>query len=260
MFKVLKYSFFDLIRSRWTYIYFFFFLLTTSGLLYLSSDLSRAIVSLMNIVVILCPLVATIFGALYYYSSKEFIELLLALPLPRRHIFLGKYLGLSLSLSMGFLLGTLLPFLVYGLAVSTQVWNFAVLLLSGTLLTFIFSGLAFLLALVSNNPIRGFGASLFVWLFLAVVYDGLFLLSLVLFQDYPLDAYSLAVTFFNPVDLSRVMVMLQLDLSAMMGYTGAVFHKFLGTGPGMLLAALALVIWILAPLFLYLRLARRKDF
>jgi len=260
MLKVLKYSFYDLVRSRWIYIYFVFFLLATTGLLYLSSDLSKAIVSLMNIVVILCPLVATMFGAIYYYNSREFVELLLALPLPRRRIFLGKYLGLSLSLSVSFLLGTLSPFLVYGLAVSAQVWDFAVLMLAGVLLTFIFSGIAFLLALVSNNPVRGFGASLFAWLFLAVVYDGLFLLSLVFFQDYPLESYSLAATFFNPVDLSRVMVMLKLDISAMMGYTGAVFHKFLGTGTGMILAALAMMIWIAVPLLLYLRLARRRDF
>jgi Cu-processing system permease protein len=260
MFKVLKYSFYDLVRSRWIYIYFVFFLLATTGLLYLSSDLSKAIVSLMNIVVILCPLVATMFGAIYYYNSREFVELLLALPLPRRRIFLGKYLGLSLSLSVSFLLGTLFPFLVYGLAVSAQVWDFAVLMLAGVLLTFVFSGIAFFLALVSNNPVRGFGASLFAWLFLAVVYDGLFLLSLVFFQDYPLESYSLAATFFNPVDLSRVMVMLKLDLSAMMGYTGAVFHKFLGTGTGMILAAVAMMVWTAVPLLLYLRLARRRDF
>ena len=260
MIKILKYSFFDLVRSRWVYIYFFFFLVSAAGLLYLSSDLSKAIVSLMNIVVILCPLVATLFGALYYYNSREFMELLLALPLQRRNIFLGKYLGLSLALSLGFLLGTLIPFLIYGLAVSAQVWDFAILMLAGVMLTFTFAGLSFLLAMKSENPIKGFGAALFTWLFLAVIYDGLFFLSLVVFQQYPLDTYSLAVTFFNPVDLSRVLVMLKLDLSAMMGYTGAVFSKFLGSGKGMVLAASAMLVWIAVPLWLYLRLAKRKDF
>lgn len=260
MLKILKYSFFDLVRSRWIYIYFIFFLVTTSGLLYLSSDLSKAIVSLMNIVVILCPLVATLFGAMHYYHSREFVELLLALPLPRRNIFLGKYLGLSLSLSLSFLAGTLAPFLVFGLAVSAQVWDYAVLLLAGVLLTFVFTGLSFLLAIRTDNPIRGFGAALVLWLFLAVVYDGLFLLTLVLFGSYPLDTFSLAATFFNPVDLSRVLVMLKLDLSSMMGYTGALFHKFLGTGRGMIIAAASMLVWIAVPLLLYLRKANRKDF
>ena len=88
MLKVLKYSFYDLSRSRWTYAYLLFFLLLTFGLLNFSHDLSKTIISLMNVVLILTPLIGTLFGALYYYNSKEFIDLLLALPLPRRSIFL----------------------------------------------------------------------------------------------------------------------------------------------------------------------------
>ncbi len=33
----------------------------------------------------------------------------------------------------------------------------------------------------------------------------------------------------NPIDLSRILILLQLDVSAMMGYTGAVFKDFFGT-------------------------------
>lgn len=260
MFKVLKYSFFDLVRSRWIYGYFLFFLILSLGLLYLSSDLSKAIVSLMNVVVILCPLVGTLFGALYYYNSREFIELLLALPLRRRSIFLGKYLGLSLALSGSFLLGMFIPFLIFGLGMSAEIWNFSILLLAGVMLTFIFCGLAFLVSIGSDSPIRGFGISLFIWLFLAVIYDGLFLLTLVFFENYPLDKYALIATLFNPVDLSRVLVMLKLDLSAMMGYTGAVFQKFLGTGMGIGIALASLVLWTVVPVWAFIRAAGRRDF
>lgn len=260
MLKVLKYSFYDLVRSRWTYAYFLFFLALSLGLLYLSSDLSKAIVSIMNVVVVLCPLVGTLFGALYYYNSREFVELLLGLPLRRRSIFLGKYLGVSLALSVSFLLGTGLPFALYGIMVSSQVWDFSFLIVAGTLLTFIFTGLAFLLTILNENPIKGFGLALFAWLFLAVIYDGVFLLSLILFEQYPLDRYALITTFLNPVDLSRVMVMLKLDLSAMMGYTGAVFQKMLGTYLGVILALFAMVLWIIVPVYLFVRVAGKKDF
>lgn len=260
MLKVLKYSFYDLIRSRWTYGYFLFFLVLSLGLLYLSSDLSKAVVSLMNIVVILCPLVGTLFGALYYYSSREFIELLLALPLRRRSIFLGKFLGLSLALSGSVLLGLLVPFLIFGLWTSGEIWNFSILLLTGVMLTFIFTGLAFLVCIGSDSPIRGFGLSLFIWLFLAVIYDGMFLLTLVLFESYPLDRFALIATLFNPIDLSRVLVMLQLDISAMMGYTGAVFRKFLGTGMGMSVALISLVLWGVVPVILFIRRSVGRDF
>ena len=260
MFKVLKYSFYDLSRSRWIYLYFAFFLLTGFGLLYLSNDLPKAIVSLMNILVTLCPLVGIIFGSLYYYNSREFVELLLGLPLRRKSIFLGKYLGLSTSLSLSFLVGTGIPFLFYGIMVSGRVWDFVILLFVGVVLTFIFSALAFLIATASNNSIRGFSFALVVWLLLAFIYDGIFLLSLLVFDQYPLDSYALLVTFLNPIDLSRVLIMLKLDLSAMMGYTGAVFHKFLGTNLGMILSILSLLAWTVIPLWIFTRVASKKDF
>lgn len=260
MFKVMKYSFYDLSRSRWTYAYFAFFLLVTFGLLNFSPDLSRTIVSLMNIVLILCPLIGTLFGALYYYNSREFIDLLLALPLPRKAIFLGKYMGLSLSLALSFLLGISIPMIIFGIFSTDQVLNFIILLSTGIFLTFIFTAIAFLVTIRFENPIRGFGAAIFTWLFLAVVYDGILLLILMYFEHYPLDRFALIMTLFNPVDLSRVLIMLQLDISALMGYTGAVFRKFLGTATGMTVAYGALVIWVVLPVMGFLRVAKRKDF
>ena len=260
MFKVLKYSFYDLSRSRWTYAYLLFFLLVTFGLLNFSLDLSKTIVSLMNIVLILCPLIGTLFGALYYYNSREFIDLLLALPLPRRAIFLGKYLGLSLSLAMSFFLGVSIPMAIFGIFSTGLLLNFLVLLSTGLFLTFIFTAIAFLVAIRFENPIRGFGAAIFIWLFLAVIYDGILLLTLMFFEHYPLDKFALVMTLFNPVDLSRVLIMLQLDISALMGYTGAVFNKFLGTGTGMAVAYAALTLWVVLPVIGFIRLARRKDF
>ena len=64
----------------------------------------------------------------------------------------------------------------------------------------------------------------------------------------------------NPIDLARVALLLQLDVSALMGYTGAVFQQWLGGGPGMLVAACALLLWIAAPLWFGLRAFRAKDF
>jgi len=81
--KFIKYSFFDLVRSYWTIIYFVFFIVVTSAILYFSADLTKSIVSIMNIVIVLIPLVSIIFGTIYYYNSREFTELLLAQPVKR---------------------------------------------------------------------------------------------------------------------------------------------------------------------------------
>ena len=260
MLKVSKYSFYDLGRSRWSYIYFLFYLALGLVLLFLNHDLSKAVITLMNVIIVLVPLIGTIFGVMYYYNSKEFTELLLAQPIKRRDIFLGQYLGISISLSLSLLLGIGIPFVIYGLFNSTAIWDFSLLLISGVFLTFIFVALAFNISLSNENKIKGFGYAVLLWLFLAVVYDGLFLMSLIVFEDYPLDNFSLIGTLLNPVDLSRTLILLKLDISALMGYTGAVFKQFFGTYLGVVISLSTLLLWVIVPVFILIKKAKSKDF
>jgi Cu-processing system permease protein len=69
----------------------------------------QVILSLLNATLLLVPLVALVFGTTHVYASREFIELLLAQPLPRVSIFAGLYLGLALPLAGAFLLGVGVP-------------------------------------------------------------------------------------------------------------------------------------------------------
>lgn len=260
MLKILKYSFYDLMRSRWSYVYLAFYLLLGVVLLFLNNDLSKAIITLMNVIIVLVPLIGTIFGVMYYYNSKEFTELLLAQPLKRSSIFMGQYLGVALSLSMSLIIGLGLPFVFYGLFRSSVIWDFSLLLITGTILTFIFTALAFNIALSNENKIKGFGYAILLWLFLAVIYDGIFLMSLILFEDYPLDKFSLIGSMLNPIDLSRTLILLKLDISALLGYTGAVFKKFFGTNFGLILSFFVLSIWVFLPLLRIAISSKRKDF
>ena len=260
MIKILKYSFFDLIRSRWSIIYFLFYFVTGMVLLYLSHDVSKAVVSLMNITFILTPLIGTIFGVMNFYNSREFIELLLAQPIPRKNIFLGMFFGISISLSLSLFLGMGLPFVLYGVFFSGQILSLVFLLLSGVFLTFIFTALAFYIALVNENKLKGFGLAILVWLFMAFIYDGVFLILLIFLQEYPIEKFAIIMSLFNPVDLSRILIMLKLDISALMGYTGAVFNKFFGNNSGILISITALTIWTVIPVFLILKKSAKKDF
>ncbi|TYB77146.1 ABC transporter permease [Bizionia myxarmorum] len=260
MLKILKYSFYDLMRSRWSYVYFAFYLLLGVVLLFLNNDLSKAVITLMNVIIVLVPLIGTIFGVMYYYSSKEFTELLLAQPLKRSSIFLGQYLGVAISLSMSLILGLGIPFIFYGLFMSNAIWDFSLLLITGTFLTFIFTALAFNIALSNENRIKGFGYAILLWLFLAIIYDGIFLMSLIIFEDYPLDKLSLIGTMLNPIDLSRTLILLKLDISALLGYTGAVFKQFFGTSIGLIVSFFALTLWVLLPVLRIVFKAKRKDF
>ena len=60
MFKILKYSFYDLMRSKWSYFYFLFYLLLGFLLLFLNNDVSKGIITLLNIIVVLVPLLSLI--------------------------------------------------------------------------------------------------------------------------------------------------------------------------------------------------------
>lgn len=260
MLKILKYSFYDLIRSRWSYVYLLFYLALGFVLLFLNNDLSKAVITLMNIIIVLVPLISTIFGVMYYYNSQEFTELLLAQPISRRSIFFGQYFGMALSQVLSLVIGLGIPFSAYGLTTSSAIWDFTMLLVIGTFLTLIFSALAFNIGIRNENKIKGFGYAVLLWLFMAVIYDGLFLLSLIIFEAYPLDKFSLIATLLNPIDLSRTLILLKLDISALLGYTGAVFKSFFGTSLGLVVSMFMLVLWAFIPVVSLVFKASRKDF
>jgi Cu-processing system permease protein len=260
MLKILKYSFYEMIRSRWVFIYTGFYLLATIALLLLSNDLSKVLISMTNITLILTPLIGILFGTIYYYNSKEFIQLLMAQALSRWSIFSGMYAGMVIALCLSILLGIGLPFVFYGIMVSPDLPIFLLLLAMGCALSIIFSLIAFLIAMKFDDKVKGLSISIFVWLFFAIVYDGIFLLLLLGLKDYPLDKLTISMLVLNPIDLSRILILMKLDMSAMMGYTGAVLSKFLGKETGIIVVSTSLLFWVLLPLWRLFSLGQKKDF
>ncbi len=258
--KVLKYSFFDLIRSRWSIIYFLFFFAASALIQYMSPEPSKVISSLLNITLYLTPLIGTLFGIINYYNSREFIELLLSQPVKRSNVFLGLYFGLGGSLALSFLLGVLLPGIIFSSAFFSFLADISTLILAGVLLTFTFTGIAFLIGIKNENRLKGFGTAILVWLFMAFIYDGILLILLLVFEAYPLEKMAIALSILNPIDLSRILIMLKLDISAMMGYTGAVFNKFFGTYLGITVSIITLLVWCAWPLVMIIITGKKKDF
>jgi Cu-processing system permease protein len=258
--KILGYQLRDITRNRWVIAYAVVLLILTEALFRLGGDGGRVILSLLNVVLIFVPLVALTFGTLYLYTAREFIELLLAQPVSRGAMFAGLWSGLVLPLAGALLVGIGAPFLFHAWDSAIPVHSLVVLLGTGVLLTAAFTALAFLIALRFEDKARGFGVALLVWLGCAVVYDGLVLLAATLLADYPLETPLLVLTLLNPLDLGRVLLLLDFDVAALMGYTGAVFRRFLGTTLGLTVASAALMAWTVGPLVLGVRRFRRRDF
>jgi Cu-processing system permease protein len=256
--KVARYQASNVLRSRWLLAYVGFFLVVTDALLRFDGDASRALLSLVNVVLFVVPLVGLVFGTTYLYDARDFTEVLLAQPVRRSQLFAGLLLGLAVPLSLGFAAGVTLPFALHG--VGTSVATLATLVGCGVALTFVFVAFAFVVATRSDDKVRGLGAAIGLWLLLGLLYDGAVLLAVALLADYPVERPLLALMLANPIDLARVMLLLRFDVAALLGYTGAVFAHFFGGRTGTLVAAAALAGWIALPLGLGLRAFRRKDF
>jgi Cu-processing system permease protein len=78
-------------------------------------------------------------------------------------------------------------------------------------------------------------------------------------MDYPLEKAMIGFSILNPVDLSRVLILLKMDVSAMMGVTSAVFNDVFGTSTGMTVAFFILLLWIFFPLWFSVRKFNTKD-
>lgn len=260
MLKIIKYELRDVIRSKWMLIYFAFLILITEGMFQFSGSSSKVLLSMINIVLILIPIITISYGIIYMYSSREFTEMLLAQPIKRKTLYTGLYSGLALPLSIAYLCGVGIPFIFHGVDESSQFSVLLILLLSGVALSFVFTSIAVLISLNFDDKVKGLGIGIFVWLFMAVVYDGALLFGSYLLSEYPMEKPMIGMTLLNPIDLARILLMLKFDISALMGYTGAVFKKFFGSPYGMLLSIAMLLLWIAIPYLIGKRIFVRKDF
>ena len=258
--KIFRYELSNLMRSKWVLLIGLFFFLSAEALFRFGNDPSKAMIGLMNIVLIVMPLVSLVLGIIYFYQSREFVELLLAQPITRSSIFLGKTAGLATALASAFLVGMTAPFLIHGMELLAYWQNFASVLVVGCFFIFIFIALAFMIAVIHEDKIKGFGSAILLWLYLTVIYDALILLAIYAFRDYPLERGLIALASLNPVDLGRILILLQLDIAALMGYTGAVFEQFYGTWVGTAFSGSMLLLWLGVPLSIGLIRFQRKDF
>lgn len=252
--RILKYVILDIVKNKIVVIYTLILALFSWSAFSLEDNPSKGLLTLLNIILLIVPLVSILFSTIYIYNSSEFIELLVSQPIKRKKIWWSLFLGLSISLIFAFVLGAGIPLMIFA------EFNKAIMMISvGTLISTIFVAIAFLSSILSRDKAKGIGISILLWLYFALLFDGLVLFLLFQFSDYPIENMMVGITALSPIDLSRILILLQLDVSAMMGYTGAIFKETFGTNLGLILSFLLLFIWILFPFALSLYKFRKKD-
>ncbi len=252
--KIIKYVMADILRNRIMLVYTIALLIASFSVFSLEDNSSKGLLSLLNIILIVVPLVSIIFSTIYVYNSAEFIELLVSQPLRRKTIWLSLFAGLAGAFSLAFFAGVGIPLLIY----QANATGF-IMIGTGILLSIIFVAIAMLAAVKTRDKAKGIGVAILLWLYFSLLFDGLVLFLLFQLSDYPLEKAMIGVSAFNPVDLSRILILMRLDVSAMMGYTGAVFKDFFGTTAGMVFSLGILMLWTMLPLWLSLRRFKRKD-
>jgi Cu-processing system permease protein len=253
-FKLTLFLLWDLLKNRMVAGYAVLLFLLSYSLFSLSADTAKSVISLLNVILIFVPLVALMFSTIHFFNSVEFIELLLSQPLGRGKVLMAFYLAIAFSLVLAFSFGVGLPLVLYGSGKGVfLLWIF------GLLLNLVFSALGLLSFVIAKDKAKGIGIAILLWIYFSLLYDGLILLGLYTFADYPIENYITFVVLLNPVDLARIGVLIQLDVAALMGYTGAVFRNFFQGSTGILLTAFSLLLWVIMPVLTANRIFKRKD-
>ena len=252
--KIIKYVILDILRNKIVIAYTIFLLIISFSIFSLEDTSGKGMLSLLNIILIIVPLVSIIFSTIYIYNCAEFIELLVSQPVKRKTLWLSIFIGLAGSMSLAFFIGAGIPVMLYEFS-DAGITMIAV----GLLLSIIFVAIALLASVRTRDKAKGIGIAILLWFYFTVIFDGLVLLLLFQFSDYSLEKFMVGVSALNPVDLARVLILLKMDVSAMMGYTGAVFKDFFGNNWGVLIAGMIMIAWAFFPLLFSMRKFNHKD-
>jgi Cu-processing system permease protein len=252
--KLFKHILLDILKNKIVLFYTAALVLISVSVFNISETPEKAVISLLNIEMIVLPLICGVFSTIYFYNSAEFIELLVAQPLKRKTIFRSILTALICALSIAFLAGVGIPLLIYSATATTVLF-----VLSGIVLTACFTAFALAAAVYTRDKARGIGVAILIWFYFTLIYDGIILFLLFQFSDYPLENLVISLAMLNPIDLVRILILLKIDIAAIMGYTGALFKDFFQSNGGILICISVLFCWFAIPAGIAQRKFERKD-
>lgn len=221
---------------------------------------ARLTLSLMNLVLFIVPLTGLLLGVTSIAGGGEGLPLLLAQPVSRGQVLMGKFLGLAAALAVaqavGFGGGGLVVALNAGAA---QARGFLVLTGLSLLLGWLSVAAGLLLATALPDRLKAVSAALLLWLVLVVAYDLVVLGATVLLQGVPLQTVLFPALLLNPVDMARVLTTLAVGSGALLGPTSAVLVNLFGGAGGMAVGLAAMLLETALPLLIAARIFRRRD-
>jgi len=252
--RLVKIILLDILRNKIVLTYTAILAVLSWSSFALEDTSAKGILTILNVILFTVPLVSVLFSTIYIYNSSEFIEMLLGQPIRRSKIWISLFLSLCLSMVLAFFVGAGIPLLVN----STDMVGL-MMIVTGCLISVIFVSLAFFSSIMTRDKAKGIGIAIMSWLYFALLFDGIVLFLLFQLSDYPIEHAMVGLTALSPIDLARILILLRLDVSAMMGYTGAIFKDFFGTSLGLTVSFLLLALWAAIPFWISLKKFNKKD-
>jgi Cu-processing system permease protein len=261
----------DALRNRWFLLYTVAFVGLSLAFSYMAlagagiagfAGFGRTAASLINLVLLIVPLMALTIGAQSLAGEQERSTLtyLLAQPVTRLEVFLGKYLGLLLSLLASLALGFGIAGVVMALNGSGAGSPLAYIRLVGQtfLLSLTMLSVGFLISALSRRAGVAIGIGLFLWLAFVFLGD-LGLMGTAIALKLPIEQLFL-LALANPLQVFKMASILDINATldilgpagifAMQEFGRRLRYVFLGV----------MALWIIVPAVLaYFRFAAKSD-
>lgn len=259
-----------LLRSRWVMVYAAVFAVLTSGVSYFGlavveftgfQGFERTAVSLLNLVLYVVPLATMLMAVQSFRPEGGVTEQLLAEPVTRAEVVLGKLLGLAGAHAVATLLGFGATGVLVALDVGTAGLGAYLSVVAFTLLVgLVFLAVASLLTLLARRGLRAYALVMVTWFGLVLLFDLLVVGATFLVPEAWANRLAVGAVFANPVDATRVATLLTVAGKELFGPAGALLTRTLGgTAPATALLVSVLALWIVVPTALAVVALRRQD-
>ncbi len=178
-------------------------------------SLDYTIASLVSLVIYLLPLIALLLGfdAVVGERERGSLELLLAHPVSRLELLLGKYLGLAAALALSTFIGFALVggLLWQQFGAAATLLHYGGFVVSSTLLGLSFLSLALLLSVLAKERTRASGLAIVLWFLFVLVFDLALLGALVATGGQWAGDWFAWLLLLNPTDVFRILNVFSLD-------------------------------------------------
>ncbi|MDO4905698.1 MAG: ABC transporter permease subunit [Lautropia sp.] len=252
-------EFHDRLRNRWVLAVALVFAVFSLVITYAGGaqqgtvglrSLEFTITSLVSLVIYLVPLIALLLGFDAVVGEKErgSLDLLLAYPVTRSELLLGKYCGLALALALAMLAGLA----TVGVVLVIQFGNDALFHYVGFVISALLMGLAFLslavlVSVLARDRTRASGAAIILWFLFVLVFDLVLLGVLVATAGHYGGDIFPYLLLLNPTDVFRILnVFSTEDVKSAYGLINVMPPTLSNIG----VLSTVMLAWIVAPLML----------